>query len=150
MRRDDLADGVGGQDPDPACQAAVVIRAVQGRRAGDGTGPTREPQAFSRRAVEGDRGFVRRQPPALISSIRPFCSMNFFALSQAPPELDMNSAIITPLASAPASRPPTASAPWPLMKRNSRPIAIGLAIASRPGSTIFCREAWVEIAMQVF
>src|SRR5262245_48169322 len=69
-------------------------------------------------------------------------SMYFLALSHEPPALAMNSAIMTPDASEPASRPPTADLP------KIRPSRIGDSTASRPGATI-CRSApCVEIVTQ--
>ena len=68
--------------------------------------------------------------------------MNFLALSQAPPALDMKIAKSTPVTSAPAKSPPRAAAP------RAKPTATGTATARTPGRTICLSAAAVEIATQ--
>ena len=57
-------------------------------------------------------------------------SMYFLALSQAPPEFDMNTAMPKPQTVVPASRPTTPSTP------RMRPVMMGTMTASSAGSTI--------------
>ena len=73
-----------------------------------------------------------------------FCSIAFFALSQAPPAFAMNRAIKTPVTREPASRPPSASGP------SAIPTISGAMIATIPGPTISLRAAFVEISTQVW
>jgi hypothetical protein len=70
-------------------------------------------------------------------------SIYFFALSQAPPELDINIAIIVPDASEPAKRPPKASVP------NIIPTARGAITASNAGAIMLFNAAFVLISIQV-
>lgn len=69
-------------------------------------------------------------------------SMYFFALSHAPPALDIKIAIMTPVTSAPASSPPSAAGP------NRIPTANGDNTAMIPGTNISFNAAVVEIATQ--
>mmetsp|Transcript_2738 Transcript_2738/g.8323 ORF Transcript_2738/g.8323 Transcript_2738/m.8323 type:complete len:207 (-) Transcript_2738:2458-3078(-) len=68
-------------------------------------------------------------------------STNFFALSQAPPALDIMIPNMYPDPMAPKSRPTSARCPKP------NPIMIGDIMAMRPGSTISQRAEIVEIRM---
>ena len=70
-------------------------------------------------------------------SFRP--SMYFLALSQAPPLLAIKIAIITPLTSAPASRPPRLSTP------SRKPTSKGATTAIMPGRIISFNAAVVEM-----
>lgn len=65
---------------------------------------------------------------ALAAVVAP--SIYFFALSQAPPALDMNTAIAKPVTDTPPSRPTTPVGP------RMRPVARGTTMASRAGATI--------------
>ena len=81
---------------------------------------------------------------ALCSSV-PFIfllSKNFLALSQAPPELELEIAIYTALTKAPGKIPATALVP------NRNPKMMGVPITKSPGPTISLREAVVEILIQ--
>ena len=78
-------------------------------------------------------------PSPSISSLP--ASMNFFALSHAPPELEKLTATYTPLTIAPARRPQTPREP------TRKPMARGDASTRKPGATMLAREAWVEMAM---
>ncbi len=69
--------------------------------------------------------------------------MYFLALSQAPPVLENEMAICTPLTMLPANTPLTASVP------NNHPNIKGVKTTSIPGATIFFREALVEMAMHL-
>ena len=70
----------------------------------------------------------------------PSSSIIFFALSQAPPELDWKIAIKTPEEVTPARSPPSISAPPP------KPIITGTNIAIKPGMIISLSAAFVEIS----
>ena len=70
-------------------------------------------------------------------------SMYFFALSQAPPALDMNTAMAKPVTDTPPSRPTTPVGP------STMPVARGTMMASRAGMTISCRAPLVHRATQV-
>mmetsp|Transcript_55567 Transcript_55567/g.126327 ORF Transcript_55567/g.126327 Transcript_55567/m.126327 type:complete len:290 (+) Transcript_55567:2-871(+) len=72
-----------------------------------------------------------------------FCSMNFLALSQAPPVLDMEMASCTPLTRPPVRRPNTAYTPKKV------PATRGASITSAEGATISRSEASVEILMHL-
>jgi len=69
------------------------------------------------------------------------CSIYFLALSQAPPELDIEIPIWTPEQIAPANSPHTPLAP------NKNPKMIGERITKSPGKTIDLIDALVEILM---
>merc|ERR1719271_1715590 len=62
-----------------------------------------------------------------LPSPRPPASMYFFALSQAPPVFDIDTAIMTPATRAPLRRPAQAFFP------SRQPNMIGLRITSAPG-----------------
>ena len=66
--------------------------------------------------------------------------MYFLALSQAPPEFAIEIANNIPTTSAPASKPPSASAPKKI------PTTIGETIAITPGSIIPLNDALVAIS----
>jgi hypothetical protein len=68
--------------------------------------------------------------------------MYFFALSQAPPVLDIEMASWTPLTRAPDKRPAVQFFPKQI------PATRGDKITRRPGAIISLREASVEMAMQ--
>ena len=68
--------------------------------------------------------------------------MYFFALSQAPPALDMNTAMAKPVTDTPPSSPTTPSGP------RSRPVRMGTMMASRAGTTISWRAPRVHRATQ--
>ena len=57
-------------------------------------------------------------------------SMYFLALSQAPPALDMNTAMAKPVTDTPPSRPTTPVGP------RIRPVTMGTMMAIRAGATI--------------
>ncbi len=69
-------------------------------------------------------------------------SIAFFALSHAPPAFAMNSAIITPVTVAPASRPPSARTP------KNFPTITGSSTDATPGTIISFSAAAVEISTQ--
>ena len=69
-------------------------------------------------------------------------SMYFLALSQAPPALDMNTAMAKPVTDTPPSSPTT-----PVGPRIS-PVARGTMMASSAGTTISCRAPLVHRATQ--
>jgi hypothetical protein len=71
--------------------------------------------------------------------IKPCFSMNFFALSQAPPLLAQEIAIYTPLTKIPARRPATAFGP------NKNPVKIGVSMTIMPGRIISTRDDYVLI-----
>lgn len=80
--------------------------------------------------------------PFLLTSpltIRCPASIYFFALSQAPPVLDDEIAIYTPLTSAPGSRPAIAFGP------KIAPMTNGVNMTKAPGANISLREAYVDI-----
>jgi hypothetical protein len=68
--------------------------------------------------------------------------MYFFALSHAPPVFDDEIAICTPLVSAPASVPASASTP------KKKPMMRGVSMTSAPGAIISRSDASVEMATQ--
>ena len=68
--------------------------------------------------------------------------MNFFALSQAPPELAMKTASTKPALRLPINRPITPATP------KMKPTAIGARIASTDGNSISRWAPLVEIATQ--
>ena len=74
----------------------------------------------------------------------PWCpaSMYFLALSQAPPALDMNTAMAKPVTDTPPNRPTTPSGP------RSRPVRMGTIMASSAGATISRRAPLVHRATQ--
>ena len=65
--------------------------------------------------------------------------MYFFALSHAPPALDMKMAMSMPVATAPARKPPS-------MAGLKQPMATGTTMARQPGSIISRRAEEVEMA----
>ena len=69
-------------------------------------------------------------------------STYFLALSQAPPELAMNTANVKPVASPPTNSPITPATP------NTIPTITGMAIASKEGNTISCWAPRVLISTQ--
>jgi len=69
--------------------------------------------------------------------------MYFFALSQAPPELAIEMASMTPVTSAPANSPPSAGVP------RRYPTMMGEVMARIPGATISFRAAEVEISIHL-
>lgn len=78
-------------------------------------------------------------------SLKGFCghltSIYFFALSQAPPELDIEMPSWIPETRMPARRPAVQFLP----KRT--PATIGDRMTMAPGASISCNEAFVEISM---
>ena len=69
-------------------------------------------------------------------------SIYFLALSQAPPALDMNTAMTKPVTDTPPSNPTT-----PVGPRIS-PVRMGTMMASNAGTTISCRAPLVQRATQ--
>merc|ERR1719502_1542563 len=76
-------------------------------------------------------------------SPKPPASMYFFALSQAPPVFDIDTAIMTPATRAPLRRPAQAFFP------RRQPKMIGLKITSAPGPIISRSDACVEMETHV-
>ena len=70
-------------------------------------------------------------------------SMYYGALSQAPPAMDMNKAMSTPLEVTPARTPPSM-----MGLRSTRPKNTGVSSASRAGTTISLIAAAVEMSTQ--
>ncbi len=68
----------------------------------------------------------------------------FLPLSHAPPELDMNMAIMTPVTMEPPRSPPSAGAP------SASPTMTGTRTAMRPGTIISLRAATVEDVYAAF
>jgi hypothetical protein len=80
-------------------------------------------------------------PRSRACSLAP-ASMYFLALSQAPPVLDMDTAICTPDTRPPASTPARQRVP------KSAPAMTGVSITSAPGAIISRSEDEVEISTQ--
>lgn len=70
-------------------------------------------------------------------------SINFFALSHAPPVFDIEIAIYTPETKAPGNNPAIALGPKTI------PTKKGVTITNNPGLTISFNEAYVEIAIHL-
>jgi len=69
--------------------------------------------------------------------------MYFLALSQAPPELALLVAMVTPETKMPGNNPATAKGP------KNNPKKKGVPITKTPGKIISCKEALVEISMHL-
>ena len=69
-------------------------------------------------------------------------SMYFLALSQAPPALDIKTAMAKPVTVPPPSRPTTASGP------RMQPVTMGTTMASSEGTTISCSAPRVHRSTQ--
>jgi len=70
-------------------------------------------------------------------------SINFFALSHAPPELAEEVAIVTPDTKIPGSKPATAVGP------NNNPIKRGAQITRKPGANISFKAPFVEMSIHL-
>ncbi len=84
-------------------------------------------------------------PYSFPSTVTPSSTI-FLALSHAPPALDWNIAIKTPVTVTPARSPPSISGPPTPNNLSPNPTITGVKIAKTPGKTICLIEASVEIA----